>query len=98
MGQECEMLQDCIVAGCHSVEWGPFNLIAATEGGEASEDEAPEAMGQEREMLQDRIGQRLADTQTLLKKELVLWNHGYLSIPQVRAVFTIGYLKAVKYW
>ena len=28
---------------------------------------------------------RLAEVQTLLAKEVVLWNHGYLAMPQVRA-------------
>lgn len=27
---------------------------------------------------------RLAEVQTLLAKEVVLWNHGYLAMPQVQ--------------
>ena len=40
--------------------------------------------GREQKVLEERVGRRLADTQVLLTKEVVLWNHGYLAMPQVR--------------
>ncbi len=39
--------------------------------------------GRERKVLEERVGRRLAETQVLLTKEVVLWNHGYLAMPQV---------------
>lgn len=39
--------------------------------------------GRERKVLEERVGRRLAETQVLLTKEVVLWSHGYLAMPQV---------------
>lgn len=55
--------------------------VLAALGSEAAE--APDVEGQERKVLEERVGRRLAETQVLLTKEVVLWNHGYLAMPQV---------------
>lgn len=47
------------------------------------EDEAPTVAGQERAVLDSRIGRRLAETQVLLQKEVVIWKHGLLAIPKI---------------
>jgi hypothetical protein len=55
-------------------------VVCAVEG---MKEEAPEVAGQERAALDIRIGRRLAETQVLLQKEVVVWKHGLLAIPKV---------------
>lgn len=52
---------------------------------EVEGEDEPAVRGKERTTLEQRLGARLALVQSVMAREQVLWNSGYLAMPQVRA-------------